>query len=123
MHVGNAVVIEGKGKGITVREEGSKKTADNNIKWWGIYTAPWSHHLTESYERFLQLQSIQLNFQLMMKRTPNFMSCLLKNSAEDCAQVAEDLERYINEQGGVVGTVDRLRSELEPMYNGGELNR
>ena len=51
------------------------------------------------------------------------MSCLLKNSAEDCAQVAEDLERYINEQGGVVGTVDRLRSELEPMYNGGELNR
>ena len=51
------------------------------------------------------------------------MSCLLKSSAEDCAQVAEDLERYISEQGGVLGTVDRLRSELEPLYSGGDLKR
>ena len=123
VHVGSAVLIENKGKGVTVSEQGRKQSSDSSIKWWGIYTAPWSHHLTESYERFLQLQSIQLNFQLMMKRTPNFMSHLLKISATDVSTAADDLERFIHDQGGVLGAVDRLRSAVEPLRAGGELER
>lgn len=123
VHIGNAVLIENKGKGVTVREQGRKQSSDSSIKWWGLYRAPWSHHLTESYDRFLQLQSIQLNFQLMMKRAPNFMTHLLKVSETDISTAAEDLEKFIHDQRGILGAVDRLRSAVEPLRASGDLDR
>ena len=36
VHVGNAVVIENKGSGINVQEEGRRQTADSTIKWYAV---------------------------------------------------------------------------------------
>lgn len=92
VHVGHGVVIRDKGIGVSIyQSERQNQTPDSSIKWWGFFVSPWSHHLTESYERFLQLTALQMNFQLVLQRTPNFLKVLMKCSSPTDASESEDV--------------------------------
>jgi pimeloyl-ACP methyl ester carboxylesterase len=82
-HVGNAVTIQDKGKGVILSDQLEQTYSEAHINpknhWWSV--DKWNRHLKETYEKFIKLTAVQLNFQLILEGSPSFLGYRLRDIA------------------------------------------